>query len=242
MTYGHLSRLTPAAVSPRLWKWIFCTVRCGCDDFQRVSPPKYRTDTRPRTPQPGADGFVRCWQPHQLQQLVLLPHVRLFVYATARVSDPALPGASRCCGVEMKFGLRSWNSLRQTRKLTDNLNFRPVQKFARLKYAQLHSEQGNLSSVGLWAPGDQHNASLHSFSIGSYKTQRNHSLSKCPTFSSRDSRITGFPESRFFPFPRVPRLGHTLPSEQAVRTGSLPGQADQDLALLFVHLASGFLI
>lgn len=46
MTHSHLSQLTSATVSSQLWKCIFCLVRWGCGDFQRVtvSPPKYRAD------------------------------------------------------------------------------------------------------------------------------------------------------------------------------------------------------
>lgn len=151
----------------------------------------------------------------QVQDSGFLPHVRLFVGATARLS-----AASRCCGAETKYGPRSWNSLRHTGKQTGNLNFRPVQKFARLKYAQLHSEQGNLFSGGLWAAGEQHNASGHSFSIRSYKAQRKHSLSRWPTFSSRDSRAMDFPRESVLSSPLRAQVGHTLPSEQAVGTGS----------------------
>lgn len=154
----------------------------------------------------------------QVQDLDFLPRVRLFVCATARLS-----AASRCCGAETKHGPRSWNSLRHTGKQTGNLSFRPVQKFARLKYAQLHSERGNLFSVGLWAAGEQHSASVHSFSFRSYKAQRKHSLSRCPTFSSRDSRAMDFPRESVLSSPLRAQVGHTLPSEQAVGTGSPPG-------------------
>lgn len=168
----------------------------------------------------------------QVQDLDFLPRVRLFVCATARLS-----AASRCCGAETKYGPRSWNSLRHTGKQTGNLSFRPVQKFARLKYAQLHSERGNLFFVGLWAAGEQHNASVHSFSFRSYKAQRKHSLPDVPHFLQGTPELWIFPESQFFPLPCVPRLGTRCPQSRQWAQAAL-----QELALLFVHRASGFLI
>lgn len=129
MTHGHLSRLTSAAVSSQLWKCIFCLVRCGCGDFQRVtvSPPKYRADTWRWTPllstdcQADSGSCARGKNSSFCLTSGLLSSFSCLAYSTACVSNPALPAASRCCTVETKYELKNWNSLKQAGKQTGNV-------------------------------------------------------------------------------------------------------------------------
>lgn len=95
-------------------------------------------------------------------------------------------------------------------------------------HARPHSEQGNLSSLGL--------AVISVLPIWSSEAESKHSPYKCPLFSSRfSSRIQNYWLSgELFPFPS--------PLETYWQKQTVPSQArqaNQDLALFILHLALG---
>lgn len=237
MTHSHLSRLTSAAVSSQLWKCIFCLVRWGCGDFQRVtvSPPKYRADPCRWTPllraDCQADSGSRARGKNSSFCLLsgLLSSFCLAYYSSVCLSDPALPAASRCCTVGQNMDLRTgipWNKQGNKQKM----HFRSVQKFSQLKCMLSHAESRiTCPPSGSWW-------SMHCL-FDPLKQKASIVFTDVLCFlqaSPAGSRIIGFLESWLLPFPSP--LG-TICQEQAVP--SQARQANQDLALLILHLALG---